>query len=63
MEHSEQKITRLTTGEVAWLLGTDSNTVQQWQHAGIIKSYRAGGREDRRFRRNDVAQLLCKLGV
>lgn len=63
MVHNEQTITTLKTSDVAWLFGTHSNTVRRWADQGMIKSYRTAPRGDRRFRREDVARLLAKLGV
>jgi excisionase family DNA binding protein len=62
MEYSEQKIKMLSTSDVAWLLDTQRNTIKRWADAGIIKAYRNGGR-DERFKREDVAYLLAKLGA
>ena len=59
----EQTITVLRTGEVAWLLHIHSNTVRRWVDRGIIRAYRIGHRGDRRFRREDIAHLLAKLGA
>ena len=63
MARREQTITMLRTGDVAWLLDTHSNTVRRWADRGIIMAYRIGRRGDRRFRREDVAHLLDKLGA
>lgn len=57
------KIKTLSTGKVAWLLGTDSKTVLQWMGAGIIKPYRTNRYGDTLFRRGEVARLLARLGV
>jgi len=48
----------LTTSDVAKLLGLHVNTVRRWSKRRILKSYRIGPRGDRRFRREDVEDLL-----
>jgi len=48
----------LTVGEAALLLGLHENTVRRWSQKGILKAYRLGTRSDRRFRRQDVEDLL-----
>lgn len=63
MARHEQTIAILKTGEVAWLLGTHNNTVRRWADRGIIRSYRINHRGDRRFKREDVARLLDRLGA
>ena len=63
MAHREQIITMLRTGDVAWLFGTHGNTVRRWADRGIIRAHRISRRGDRRFRREDVARLLAKLGA
>ena len=63
MVRHEQKHRMLKTGEVAWLLSTDKKTVQQWAKAGIVKPYRTNGLSDLKFKREDVACLLAKLGA
>ena len=59
----EYRIKTLDAGKVAWLLGTDSKTVQLWAYSGIIKTYRTTRYGDRLFRRGDVARLLARLGA
>ena len=53
----------LKTGEVAWLLSTNTKTVQRWAEAGIMKPCRTNGRGALVFKREDVASLLTKLGA
>lgn len=50
----------LTTGDVADLLNLHVNTVRRWADRGILKAYRLGSRNDRRFRREDVLAFLWK---
>ena len=56
-------IKTLTTGQVAWLLGTDDKTVLRWADSGIIKAWRTTCRGDRRFQRGEIASLLTRLGA
>ena len=48
----------LTVGQAARLLNLHPNTIRRWSKKGIIKSYRINSRGDRRFRKEDVNQLL-----
>jgi len=63
MAHCEQTITTLRTRDVAWLFSAHASTVRRWADRGIIRAYRINRRGDRRFRREDVAHLLAKLGA
>lgn len=63
MARHEQTITILRTGEVAWLFDIHRNTVRRWADQGILRAYRISRRGDRRFRRQDVADLLAKLNA
>lgn len=49
----------LTTSEVADLLYVHINTVRRWSNKGILKAVRIGPRGDRRFRREDIQNLLA----
>jgi len=48
----------LTLGQVARLLHLHPNTVRRWSNKGVLKSYRICERGDRRFKNEDVNQLL-----
>ena len=50
--------TMLTVREVSQILHIHSNTLRRWSDRGLIKAYRIGPRGDRRFRLEDIAQLL-----
>jgi len=50
----------MRTSEAARMLNVHINTVRRWSNKGIIKSYRIGPRQDRRFRWDDVLQLLIE---
>jgi excisionase family DNA binding protein len=47
-----------TTRELASLLNIHINTARRWSDQGVIKSYRIGKRQDRRFSREDVLSFL-----
>ena len=51
----------LTTTQVGKLLNLHANTVRRWSDNGILKAYRIGSRDDRRFRYEDVMRVL-KMG-
>ena len=63
IEHIENRINTLSINDVAWLSGIDDEAVQRWVDAGIIKTCPTTRRSNRRFRRDDVANLLARLGV
>ena len=48
----------LRLGAVAVLLCVHPNTLRRWTQQGILKSYRVGPRQDRRFERKGVLALL-----
>jgi len=48
----------ITVSQVARILGVHANTVRNWSDRGMLKTYRLGDRRDRRFRLEDVNQLL-----
>ena len=50
----------LTVREVSQILHVHSNTLRRWSDQGIIKAYRIGPRGDRRFKQEDIAQLLLE---
>ena len=52
----------MRTSEAARMLNVHINTVRRWNNHGIIRSYRVGPRQDRRFRREDVLRLLIETG-
>jgi excisionase family DNA binding protein len=51
----------LTPAEAAKLLNVHINTVRRWSNKGILKTYRLGSRDDRRFKRVDIEKLLRKI--
>ncbi|MFC1958852.1 helix-turn-helix domain-containing protein [Chloroflexota bacterium] len=63
MRRREHIIKTLTTSQVAWLLGIDSKAVHRWADSGIINEWRNACRGDRRFKRDEISNLLEKLGA
>ena len=58
MSNNEDLNPMLTANEVAHLLNVHINTVRRWSNQGALKTYRIGGRGDRRFERDDVVKFL-----
>jgi excisionase family DNA binding protein len=52
----------LTTSEVARKLNLHVNTIRRWSNQGILKAYRIGARGDRRFKKQDIEELILKSG-
>jgi excisionase family DNA binding protein len=50
----------MTTSGVARMLHLHVNTVRRWSNRGILKPYRIGPRGDRRFKRDDITELLAQ---
>ncbi|RLC66574.1 MAG: DNA-binding protein [Chloroflexi bacterium] len=50
----------LTMREACRLLNVHSNTLRRWGHQGMVRMYRVGPRGHRRFRREDVVDLLTE---
>ena len=50
----------LRTGQACRILCVHSNTLRRWCELGIIKAYRIGPRGDRRFKLEDVTELLAE---
>lgn len=53
----------LTVREVAQLLHIHNNTVRRWSDQGIIRTYRISRRGDRRFKQEDIAQVLAEFNA
>jgi excisionase family DNA binding protein len=51
----------LTTSEVARMLHIHINTARRWSNRGVLRSCRVGPRRDRRFRREDIMDILTDL--
>ena len=63
MANYERISTMLTTGEVARLFSVHASTVRRWSDQGIIKAYRIGPRNGRRFKREDVAVFFLDRAI
>lgn len=48
----------LTLKQACELLNCHPNTLRNWEKEGIVKCIRFGKRGDRRFRKQDILQLL-----
>lgn len=48
----------LTLKEVSKILKVHPNTLRQWDQKGILKAVRFGQRRDRRYRKQDILNLL-----
>lgn len=48
----------LTMKETCDLLKVHANTLRQWDKKGILKAVRFGTRKDRKYRKEDVLELL-----
>ena len=57
-EHSAKMNGMLTVREVARMLNVHLNTVRRWSNLGILKSFRIGLGDDRRFLKEDVDKFL-----
>jgi hypothetical protein len=58
-----RRIRFLRTSDVAWLLDTPSNTIDCWTEAGILKCHHLDRQGERIFKREDIADLLARLGA
>lgn len=58
MAENDEVVRMLTSTQVARRLNLHSNTVRRWSSRGILKAYRVGPRGDRRFRWEDVLEIL-----
>jgi excisionase family DNA binding protein len=50
----------ITLKEACELLHCHPNTLRKWDNSGFLKAIRFGVRGDRRYRKNDVLNLLKK---
>ena len=61
MLSDNQLVPLLTVREASRLLYINSNTLRRWSDRGIIKAYRVNHRGDRRYRPQDIDNLLSEL--
>ena len=54
----DHSLDMLTTGDVARMINVHISTIRRWSNQGIVRAYRIGQRGDRRFRKEDVINLL-----
>ncbi|MFC1644790.1 helix-turn-helix domain-containing protein [Patescibacteria group bacterium] len=50
----------LTLKEVSEVLNCHPNTLRQWDKKGILIAVRFGERRDRRYKREDILELIKK---
>lgn len=48
----------LTLSEACEILHVHPNTLRQWDKKGILKAVRFGVRKDRRYRKNDISEII-----
>ncbi len=48
----------LTLTQAARMLNVHVSTLRRWSNLGLIKTYRIGPRADRRFKADDVKEVL-----
>lgn len=60
----EEKIPELLTlKEACEILKVHPNTLRQWDGKGILKAVRFGQRKDRRYRKEDILNLLSNKKI
>lgn len=58
-EYKQKNIPELLTiSQVCDILHCHSNTLRNWDRNGILKAIRIGQRRDRRYRVEDIEQIL-----
>ena len=50
----------LTLAEACEILNCHPNTLRNWDNKGLLKAIRFGTRKDRRYRKEDVLQVINK---
>lgn len=58
IRNTESPNRMLTVSEVAYLLHVHPNTIRLWSDKGLLKAYRLGYRNDRRFNLEDINKFL-----
>lgn len=60
----DQKIPELITlKDACEILKVHPNTLRQWDEKGILKAIRFGQRKDRRYRKQDILNLLNNKNI
>jgi excisionase family DNA binding protein len=52
--------TMLTMREACRLLNVHGNTLRRWSAMGLVRAYRVGAGQQRRFRMEDIAALVVE---
>ena len=55
--------TMLTMREACMLLNVHGNTLRRWSDRGLVRAYRLGASQHRRFRTEDIAALVIEQKV
>lgn len=55
---SKKKLLKIS--EAAEILNVHPNTLRKWDKKGILKAVRFGERKDRRYRKEDIENLIKK---
>lgn len=50
----------LTLQQASDILNVHPNTLRNWDNEGVLKAVRYGKRGDRRYRKEDITQILDK---
>jgi len=60
----DQKIPELLTlKEACEILKVHPNTLRQWDEKGILKAVRFGQRKDRRYKKEDIENLISRKDI
>lgn len=62
MNNEDQVPELISLKEACELLKVHPNTMRQWDSKGILKAVRFGQRRDRRYKKEDIMNLIEKSG-